>query len=84
MKFLIESYEGIDYKGFEIEYNQDVLERAIEQAKEDGELHFVFDFFITKDGKRLEKVKSLKAAKQWIDNKFITTTKYVINDCINE
>lgn len=68
MKFLKEMWEGINYKGYVIEYNQDALERAIESAKEDGELHFNFSFFVmTKNGQHVYRTKSLKDARNYID-----------------
>ena len=68
MRFLREMWESINYKGYEIEYNQDTLDQAIQDAKEEGELHFTFNFFIAKNGKRLHNTKSIKEAKAWIDN----------------
>ena len=68
MRFLKEMWESIDYKDYTIEYNQDDLEMKIQDAKENGELHFTFDFFIVdKNGNKVAHVKSLKDARKWID-----------------
>lgn len=90
-KIVNEMYEGIDYKGFTIEYNQDSLERAIQQAKEDGVLNYTFAFNVVDNkGNNVYTTKSLKDARAWVDRKIesirqskLTLLDLYIHDAIN-
>ena len=77
MRLLKEDWEGIDYKGYTIEFDRDGLERAIENAKEDGHLTYEYTFHIKNiKGTEVSTAKSLKQAREFID-------KCVIDELIN-
>ena len=80
-KGLIEDWEGIDYKGYTIEFDRDGLEQAIEQAKEEGHLTYDYNFHIKNaSGKEVATAKSLKEARAYIDSH--ASNQEVIDDLI--
>lgn len=69
------------YRGIAIEFNVDELQQAVEQAaKYDGVLNFEFIFnVLDKNGNIVYTAKSLKNARDWIDQHYVKVTRYIIS-----
>ena len=69
------------YRGIAIEFNVDELQQAVEQAaKYDGVLNFEFIFNVfDKNDNIVYTAKSLKNARDWIDEHYVKVTRYIIS-----
>lgn len=87
MRFLVEGYKAIEYKGYIIERDEDSLEQAIADAEENGRLEYDFIFRVIKNKKVLDQFDNLREARAFIDGKVeeeLKDLETVVYNCISE
>ena len=88
MKLLKEMYEGIDYKGYTIEYNLDSVEQMKQQLLDTGNTNITIRVFVvdSKGNRVYSTTKGIADAKKWIEKNYqdeaIKLYNHLLSDAI--